>query len=245
MSSSILFENKAFHNTPSSVGFNFVHQVNHFNTVFQTKPLDPHEANEIQRLLIDNLKADITTEAQALRDAEQLKLITIEIKAIGKQGTVLMGERVHRAKELLKAYKDGTFTKWLESTFGTRKTGYNMLAYYELYTALPHDDLRERLKKLPQRTAYILASRNGNLDTKAEIISEYHDKTHDEMVTLIKEKLPIASGDRRAAKNTNNRLIAMMKDTFQKLKTNENALTEENRKDLLKLSERMISLSNV
>lgn len=244
MSTSI-FENKAFQKAPSSVGFNLVHQVNNFNTVFQTKPLDLKEASEIERLLIDNFQPDKITEAQAVRDAEQLKLITVEIKAIGKQGTVLMGERVHRAKELLKPYKDGTFTKWLESTFGTRKTGYNMLAYYELYTALPHEELRERLKKLPQRTAYILASRNGAIDTKAEIISEYHDKTHDEMVLLIKEKLPIASGDKRAAKNTNNRLIATMKDAFQQLRKNESALTDENRKDLLRLAEGMIVMNNV
>ena len=244
--SSIFDDNEALKNpNQGGVGFNLVSQVNSFHAVFDTKPLDAKEANEIERLLVDNFQPGQADEEQVEKDVEQLKLITSEIKAIGKQGTILMGERVHKARELLKTYKDGTFTKWLESTFGTRKTGYNMLAYYDLYTALPHDDLRESLKKLPQRTAYILASRHGDIDTKAEIINEYHDRTHDELVILIQEKLPVALGDKRKAKSSNERLISAMKEAAQKLQKRKTALTEDDRNGLATLAQMIGALINV
>lgn len=241
MSAPSIFENKAFQKTGApGAGFNLVPQANSFNSVFNVQPLEPNESHEIERLLFNNLQSGRTKEAVE-KDVEQLKLITSEIKAIGRQGTILMGERVHRARELLKSYVDGTFTKWLDAAFGTRRTGYNMLAYYELYTALPHDDLRERLKKLPQKTAYILASRDGNLDTKAEIISEYHDRTHDELVVLIQEKLPVVSGDKRAGavKNSNSRLIAAMREALEKLFVNKHSLTDGDRKGLLEISQQI------
>lgn len=242
MSKSSVFENKAFQRSASSVSrFNLVPQVNSFNSVFNTKPLDAKEADEIERLLVENHQPVCEVE----KDVEQLKMITSEIKAIGKQCTILMGERVYRVRGLLKSYKDGTFTKWIESTFGSRKTGYNMLAYYELYTALPHDDLREIFKKLPKRTAYILASRDGNINTKVEIISEYHEKTHDEIVVLIQEKLPVSSQDKRGAKSPNRRLIDTIKKAIQKLQKRQSTITAEDQTGLAELGGMIASLINV
>ena len=134
------------------------------------------------------------------RDLNQLKLITSEIKAIGRQGTVLMGERVHKAKEVLNPYKDGTFTRWLESTFGTRKTGYNVLSYFELYRDLPQLDLEEKLKKMPLRAAYVLASRELDLDAKASIIRDCHELNHSELVAIIPDRLPASHESSRAQK---------------------------------------------
>lgn len=243
MSKSSIFEGGAFQKTTrTGVGFNLVPQVNSFNSVFNAKPLNLRESNAIERLLIDNFQPGESSEEQVEQDVDQLKQITSEIKAIGKQGIVLMGERVYRARELLKPYKDGTFTKWLESTFGTRKTGYNMLAYYDLYRSLPRDDLRESLKKLPQRTAYILASREGAIDIKAEIISEYSDRPHDELVVLIQEKLPVASGDKRASKSSNSRLISTMKGAVKKLQNRKSDLTREDRLELSELSNMIVCL---
>lgn len=246
MSASSLFENKAFQKTTTpGLGFNLVPQVNNFNSVFNTQPLELKEADEIEKLLLNSSEAGKNLQEQIEKDVEQLKLITAEIKAIGRQGTILIGERVHRARELLKSYIDGTFTKWLDTAFGARRTGYNMLTYYDLYTALPRDELRERLKKFPQRAAYMLASRVGDIDIKAEIISEYHDRTHDELVCLIKEKLPLAIGDKRSTVISNNKLIAMIRESVQKLQSSGMILSEENKKDLVELSGMMSFLSNV
>lgn len=244
MSKPNIFENKAFQQTTTIGGFNLVPQTNSFNSVFNIKSLDLQEASRIEQLLKDNFHPDKVVEEQIKKDVEQLKQITSEIKAIGKQGTILMGERVHRAKELLKPYKDGTFTKWLESTFGTRKTGYNMLAYYDLYTALPHDNLREHFKKIPQRAAYILASREGNIDTKVEIINESHNRSHLELINLIQEKLPVTINDKRKRKSSNSKLIAIIREAIQKIQLHKN-LTSEDKVELFELIKILSSLANV
>jgi Uncharacterised protein family (UPF0137) len=243
MSKSSVFENKAFQQSaPAGIGFNLISQINSFNSVFDTKPLDAVETSRIEKLLTEGFQPGLRAQCQVADDIASLKQITAEIKAIGRQGTVLMGERVHRARELLKPYKDGTFTRWLESAFGTRKTGYNALAYYELYTALPHDSLRESFKKLQQRTAYVLASRKGAVETKAEIISEYQDRSHDELVILIQEKLPVASGDRRLGKTSNDRLIDQIRDNFKKLQKKKQLLSERNKRDIFELRALLDSL---
>jgi Uncharacterised protein family (UPF0137) len=214
-----LFENKAFQSsTPSGVGFNLISQVNSFSSVFDTKPLERSEATQIEKLLVDGFQPGTIAEDQVPSDVDSLKQITAEIKAIGKQGVVLTGERVQRARELLKPYKDGTFTKWLESAFGTRKTGYNALAYFELYTALPHGDLRDGFKKLQQRTAYILASRDGPIEVKIEILKERHNKGHTELVDLIQKKLPIAAQDKRVSSHPPKKLISQAMAILRKLK---------------------------
>ena len=124
---------------------------------------------------------------------EQLYQITEEIRAISRQGAVLLGERVFRVRELLKPYRDRTFTKWLEATFSSRKTGYNFLAYYELYIHLPREELKEKFKKMPSRAAYILASKEGALQEKVSLIEEYSDLGHQELVALIRQTFPSLS----------------------------------------------------
>ncbi|MBM3207945.1 MAG: hypothetical protein FJZ57_04995 [Chlamydiae bacterium] len=197
-----------------------------FESVFSSISLDVKEANAIERLLVENYQVGQSNEEQVAKDVEILKKTTSEIKTIGKQATILTGERIHKVRQMLRPYKNGTFTKWLEATFGTRKTGYNMLAYYELYTALPRDDLKDKLKKLPQRSAYILASRGGDIETKAEIINEYRNESHNELVVLIQEKLPISQDDKRQGKSSNERVLSSIKEAVQKLEKRKGSLSE-------------------
>jgi hypothetical protein len=230
MSKSSVFENKAFQKTSSGgVGFNLAPRVNSFNSIFETKPLDETESNRIERLLVDSYVAGSIDEEQVERDLNQLKLITSEIRAIGRQGTVLMGERVHKAKEVLKPYKDGTFTRWLESTFGTRKTGYNVLSYFELYRDLPQVDLKEKFKKMPLRAAYVLASREVDLDSKASIIRDCHELNHSELVAIIQDRLPASHESNRAQKSFVERLIVQIRDNAKKLEKRKDVLNDVNR----------------
>lgn len=240
MSKASVFENKAFQSAPTGIGFNLVSHVNNFNSVFDTRPLDEDEAYILEEMLAQQAE-DLSNE-KVTEDAEVLKQITAEIKAIGKQGAILLGERVHRARELLRPYRDGTFTKWLETAFGTRKTGYNVLAYYELYRALPHDELRADFKKLQQRTAYILASREGDLGTKAEIIREYHDKPHSELMEIIQEKLPIALGDKRASKISAGKILAELRENVELLRKTAPDFTDKEIREIGKLRDVLTSL---
>lgn len=227
MSAPSIFENnRAFQGqTPS---FNLVNQTSSFQSVFDTKPLDEKEALALEKLLVDNYQpgGDAPTEEQVQVDVEQLKRLTAEIRAIGKQGVVLMGERVYKARDLLKLYRDGTFTKWLEAAFGNRKTGYNLLSYYELHKDLP-PQLRENLKRIPQRCAYILASRDGAFETKQEILRQYSDLPLKELDLLIKDRLPAAKGDRRTRKSSNAKLIEGLKEIAYRLEARKAELTEQ------------------
>lgn len=225
-SSSNVFTNKAFEKSKQrNHGFNIVSQTNNFNSVFNTQPLDESESNKIEKLLAENFIPESIEESQVEQNSTQLKQITAEIKAIGRQGVVLIGERVAIAKNILKPYKDGTFTKWLESTFGVAKTGYNALSYFELYKLLPQQQLKENFKKIPLRAAYILASRGGSLETKSEIIEKYYNYKHNDLVTIIKERIPIPSKDRRTKKSSTECLITQMLDIAKKIETRKDCLT--------------------
>ena len=191
MAKSPLFINKAFEEkTSPPIGFHLVPQANSFQAIFQTKPLEEPDRSKIRQILEQGRLSEGREEVTTERVEEQLYQITEEIKAISRQGAVLLGERVFRARELLKPYRDGTFTKWLEATFASRKTGYNFLAYYELYIHLPREDLKEKFKKMPSRAAYILAAKEGALEDKVSLIEKHSDLGHQELVALIRQTFP-------------------------------------------------------
>lgn len=169
--------------------FNLFSRNDPVQSFFGVKPLDASEANAIEKLLIENLQPNIMTEKQVNDDVDQLKTLTSEIKTINKQGALLIGERVFKAREILKSYVDGTFVKWIDGTFDSRRTAYNMLSYYELYLSLPNQ-MQEDFKKMPQKAAYMLASREGNIEKKAEIINAYHHLKANELMCLIDEQIP-------------------------------------------------------
>ena len=231
------FSNAAFHSNENVSHFNLVNHVNSFNSVFDVKPLDAVESIKIEKLLFENnLSAEATNE-EIKKDAKKLQSLTADIKAIGRQGTVLIGERVFQAMQILKPYKNGTFTKWLEATFGAKKTGYNCLAYFELYHGLSNDDLKEKFKKIPLRSAYILASREGEPKIKEEIIREYHALGHHELITVIQKKLPLSREDKRSISEDNSKLISKIHDVFLILLERKAYLAEKDRISILELKE--------
>lgn len=234
-----ILTNPAFKKKESlSGGFNIVAQASNFSSVFDVQPLDAEEGNEIEKLLNDNYQG--SEEISLNIDVAQIKSLTAEIRAIGKQGVILMGERVHKAREILKPYRDGTFTKWLESAFGARRTGYNLLAYYELYMALPAIDLKENFKRIPQKAAYVLASRSGALEIKMEIIREHGDSSINELISVIQEKLPIALEDKRKSKKNHTKIIRDFQKTLENIQNQ--TLSVDDKKELILLRKLIDSL---
>lgn len=231
------FSNAAFQKNENVTHFNLVNHFNSFNSVFDIKPLDAIESVKIEKLLFENNLSREATDEEIKKDAKELQSLTADIKAIGRQGAVLIGERVFQAMQILKPYKNGTFTKWLESTFGAKKTGYNCLAYFELYSGLPDDDLREKFKKIPLRSAYILASREGEPKIKEEIIRECHELGHHELITMIQKRLPISPKDKRSYSMDNNKLISKIHDIFLILLERKESLAEKDKESILELKE--------
>lgn len=169
--------------------FNLFSRQDPIQAFYGVKPLESNEANHIEKLLVDNFQPGLIKEEEVIEDAENLKNLTSEIKAIKKQGAILIGERIQKARDILKKYHNRTFLQWIDMIFGSRRTAYNMLSYYELYNALPIE-VKENFKNIPQKAAYTLASKKGPIEIKTEIVANYQNLRQDDLISLINEKLP-------------------------------------------------------
>lgn len=230
MSQKKAISNPAFQsssNLAPSSGFNLIPKVNNFNAIFDTKPLDGKESRNLEKLLFDFFLPGRVSEDQVSNDLEQLKNLTSEIKAITRQGILLIGERIHSAREILKPYRDGAFGQWIDITFGSRRTAYNMLSYYQLYTALPDYALKERFKMLPSKAAYLLASKDADIEEKAKIIENYSESSTDDLIMLIQDRFPSDITDGRK-KTANRSLLDSIEQGLKKIARRKDHLTQEN-----------------
>ncbi len=238
-----VFSNPALQKkAPAKSNFNLVPNTTNFNSIFQVKPLEKPESSLIENLLAAGSGPESHTKSQVLADTNTLKNLTAEIKAIGKQGVLLMGERVAKAREILQSYHNGTFTKWLDSTFGSKKTGYNMLTYYDFYLALSEVDLKEKFQKLPQKIAYMLASRQGDMKKKEAIVRDYDEQECTDLISIIHEKLPIKVEDKRSHKDGSLAYILKLKTELKLILQKKKKISEEGRGALEDLRDMIDSL---
>jgi len=164
-----------------------------FSGVFRVTPLSEKEQEALQQLL-----QEYGSEKQDIKnDLDTLSSITAEVKAINNQAIILHGERIKRAQDILKSYRDGAFSAWLIATYGNRQTPYNFLQYYELYTSLPKQ-LHPKLDEMPRQAVYSLASRDGSKEQKETIIKNYEGAPKQELLELIRKTFPLAESDKRA-----------------------------------------------
>src|SRR5215510_9178454 len=81
-----------------------------FSGVFRISALNDKEKADLEYIL-KSFRLNDTDSFDD--DLLALTNITSEVKAITNQATILHGERIKRAQEILKKYKDGAFTAWL------------------------------------------------------------------------------------------------------------------------------------
>ncbi len=163
-----------------------------FSGVFRVTPL-----NEKEKETLASLLSQYKNETQEIgEDLFQLSALTAEVKAINNQAVILHGERIKKAQDILKNYRDGAFSAWLIATYGNRQTPYNFLQYYELYVALP-ESLHTKLDEMPRQAVYSLASRKAETSQKQLIIQNYQGEPKQELLKLIRETFPLAENDRR------------------------------------------------
>jgi hypothetical protein len=167
-------------------------QLSSFAGVFKVIPLQDQEVAEI-RNLVEFYKGKIE---DTTSDLDALLSITSEVKAINSQAIILHGERIKKAQELLKNYKDGAFSQWLLFAYGNRQTPYNFLQYYEFYKSLPQT-LKERLTDLPKQAIYTLATRQGDLETKQELVRTYQGESKEIFLEKIRNAFPLSLVDKR------------------------------------------------
>ena len=184
-----------------------------FAGVFRIAALDAKEKADLENLL-KNYRLNEVYDVD--NDFKALSAITSEVKAITNQAVILHGERIKRAQEILKKYRDGAFTAWLFTTYGNRQTPYNFLQYYEFYTAMPAT-LHLKLDQMPRQVIYNLASRKGTLEKKEEIIRNYNGQPKQELLQLIRLEFPLDEEDKRHP-NFASHTIAFLKRARETLK---------------------------
>ncbi len=163
-----------------------------FAGVFAVSDLNKWEKEALKELLLKYKEEDQELNA----DLEALIAVTCEVKAINHQAIILHGERIKRAQNILKPYRDGAFTSWLVATYGNRQTPYNFLQYYEFLMVMPKP-LHEKIESMPRQVVYVLASREGTDKDKAAIVSQYTGEPKQEVLNLIRKTFPLAERDKR------------------------------------------------
>ncbi|MEC7840211.1 MAG: CT583 family protein [Chlamydiota bacterium] len=163
-----------------------------FSGVFNIAELSSHEKDALQNILLE-----YSRETESIStDLNTLISITSEVKAITNQAILLHGERIKKAQTILKNYQEGAFTAWLITTYGNRQTPYNFLQYFEFFNAIPQT-LRPQLEKMPRQAIYTLASREGELTKKQQLIENYSGETKSELLTIIRDLFPLSEDDKR------------------------------------------------
>ncbi len=168
-------------------------ELSSFSGVFRVAALSPAERGAIEEIL---KSFALATEENFESDLRSLLAITSEVKAITNQAVILHGERIKRAQEILKKYREGAFTAWLYTTYGNRQTPYNFLQYYEFYTLMPAA-LHTKIDQMPRQAVYTLASRVGAPDKKEAIVQSYEGQTKQELLSLIRKEFPLSEEDKR------------------------------------------------
>ncbi|MBU6382782.1 MAG: pGP6-D family virulence protein [Verrucomicrobia bacterium] len=203
-------------------------ELSSFSGVFRVAQLNEKEKADIENILrtfrvneTDDLEADLKT----------LMAITSEVKAITNQAVILHGERIKRAQDILKRYRDGAFTAWLFATYGNRQTPYNFLQYYEFYTLLPQT-LHPKLDQMPRQAVYSLASRVGAFQKKEEIVKNYTGQPKEELLKLIRLEFPLAEDDKRLPHFTHNAILHLKR--ARDLVKNRNCMPREEEKQTIR-----------
>lgn len=201
-----------------------------FSGVFRVCDLNGNEKEALE-LILKTYRQNESDSIDA--DLSSLSAISSEVKAITNQAVMLHGERIKRAQQILKKYRDGAFTAWLYAAYGNRQTPYNFLQYYEFYTSLP-PSLQSIVDKMPRQAVYSLASRDGALEQKALIVQEYRGQPKQELLQKIRKEFPLADEDRRLP-NLAAQAIGLLKKARELMKNRLCVPSNEEKKQIERL----------
>ncbi len=168
--------------------------------------LSDQEENKLRELL-ENYVLDAQVPEQ---DFYTLSHLSAQVKQIHHQAVLLHGERIKKARDLLKKYREGAFSAWLLLTYGNRQTPYNFLMYYELFSLLP-ESLKIEAEKMPRQAIYTLAARQGPQEKKEDIIRNYRGESKVEMLDIIRKEFPLVASDRRQTPASKQALALLIK----------------------------------
>ncbi len=192
--------------------------------------LSSKERTGLKSLIETYKKPDSKREANS--DLDELSGISQEIKTIDAQSILLHGERIKKARDLLKDYKDGCFTKWMMLIYGTRARPYCFLNYFLFHQSLK-PSLKRSLEEMPRSASYLLASRSGESVVKEAILKKYSGEKQKNLVSIIKNNFPLNDQDRRK-KDSLTKDIKLLESVCSRLQKQKDSLSNQQIKKLKK-----------
>ncbi len=218
--------------------------INAIQEFFSMKPISQEEKKGFFEQLIPLLDDDVEEIDHLKRDVDQLITLSYECSSVQKQGVLLIGEKINEAKKIFASYKMAKplFTSWIKKTFSSEKTAYNALAFYEFYIAIQEEDLREKLKKMPLKASYILASRKGDIEQKKEIILSSYMEKSDEILLEIQTKIPLHKEDLRRTKSPMFSAFKKIDKILNHLEFHHKNLDSQDKKILLNIQSKIKNL---
>ncbi|WP_213318989.1 CT583 family protein [Chlamydiifrater volucris] len=159
--------------------------------------------NAISNVVLDDFESEKISEIFSEVDENfsgkivLIKQLTNQIKGIQKQGVLLIGEKIFKVRKILREIGcfDTSFTKWISLVFPTKSSAYNALAYYELYSSLPDQELRQKFQSIPYKTAYMLASRKADVEKKISVMEIIQGMENDVAITTLNQFIPSSRKD--------------------------------------------------
>lgn len=210
--------------------------INAFHSLFSVQDLSDFENQAIERILQSGVESG-TGGLSLASDTFEIKRLTKELQAIRRQELVLIGERVSAVREVFRKYKDKSFRDWMQLAFGSFKTGYNYLSFYDLYLSVP-DEIKGHLKEMPAKAVYVLASHKGPLEKKIEVVKNHSRETAQNLIAAIREVL---GGSRKTSrKEANDRILSTLEKSAVLLSPEH--LDHNHRKRLISLIDHLTSL---
>ena len=200
-----------------------------FSGIFHPIEISEEERDVLEGILRHHMRDESTLDA----DLRNLEAISSEVKAINHQAALLHGERIKKAQQILKKYAEGAFTAWLIATYGNRQTPYNFLQYFEFFQSMPKI-LHPQIEMMPRQAIYTLASREGPLKLKEEIVKGYQGETKEEILQKIRDSFPLEADDRRKQNHAMN-AIQGLKRVISLLARNKRRLGLAQREEVLDL----------
>lgn len=201
-----------------------------FNGLFQVIELSVHEKDHLENILKTYAK-----DANGIKnDLKALISLTAEVKAINHQAALLHGERIKKVHTLLTAYQEGAFTSWLIATYGNRQTPYNLMQYFNFYQAVPLN-LRPKIEIMPRQAIYTLATREGDLVDKIDVITRFQGETKSELLLKIRDLFPLKDKDKRRENPGNQAILQLekVKALLMRKATKLNTYQKDTLKELL------------
>lgn len=212
-------------------------ELSSFSGVFRVNELQEKEVEKIANILEDFKETD---DQEVDNDLALLSTITAEVRAITNQAVILHGERIKKAQNLLKSYKDGAFSAWLIAAYSNRQTPYNFLQYYEFYISMPHH-LHPKIDEMPRQAVYSLASRDGEHEKKEEIVENYFSEPKTQILQIIRKTFPLPEKDKRAI-NYSSQVLSNLKRVKLIMKEKNFQPTFYQKKELKELLEQLLVL---